>query len=84
MSSGLLVGGGLCGLCVCGHGAVYDVAEASFVGSDGLAFGVTGCETAGYELLGGGVDPDLGDGDAVESGVALAVSSSVEADPFVV
>jgi hypothetical protein len=63
---------------VCEHGSVDDVGEFAFEEPDGFPFGGSGLEASFDERLSVGVDPHLGDGDAVEGGVGLTVPSSVE------
>ena len=47
-----------------------------------MAFCVAGCDSATDERLGVWVAADLGDGDAVDRRVGLAVAAPVEAVPF--
>jgi hypothetical protein len=66
------------------HGAVDDVGESSFQGSESFSFGVSYGESSFHVRFGVGVASDLGDGDAVDCCVGLAVASSVESEPLVV
>jgi hypothetical protein len=65
MSSGSWLGGLAGCLCVFDHGAVDDVGESSFEGSEGFSFGVAVAESSVHETFRVGMHPDLGDRNAV-------------------
>ena len=82
MSSGEGLGVGFVVLGVGEEGAVDDVGELAFEGSDGFGFGVAVGEALFQVGLGVGVAADLGDGDAVEGGVDLTVATPVQSEPL--
>jgi hypothetical protein len=82
MSSGR--GGGGLGVVsgVFEHGAVDDVGESPFEGSECFFLGVAASKSPGDEGLGVGMATELGDGDPMDGGVGLAVPSPGQSEPF--